>query len=85
MLDIVSKYGIEDPVETKDRINHNGGVVPPGILEAKSVSQKRMLCIWIHQTPVHDNVPDTAVNAVDSCPEDEQRSQLFAFVVTPQT
>jgi hypothetical protein len=44
-----------------------------------------VLCVWVHQTPVHDNIPDATVDGVDSCPEDEQYTQLLALVMTPQT
>lgn len=78
-------YGVEDPIETKDRIDHYCNVVPPSIFEAQCVSKERMLCVWVHQTPVHDDIPDAAVNGIDGCPEDEQGSQLFDLVDTPQT
>jgi hypothetical protein len=65
-------YGIKDPVEAEDRINHNRSVVPPSIFESKGVSQERVLCVRVHQTPVHDNIPDAAVDSVDGCPEDEK-------------
>jgi hypothetical protein len=85
VLNIVPVYGIEDPVEAEDRVNHDSSVVPPGIFESKSVSQEWMLCVRVHQTPVHDNIPDATVDGVDSCPENEQYTQLMALVMTPQT
>lgn len=78
-------YGVEDPVEAKNGIKHHRNVVPPSIFEAQCVSQERMLCVRVHQTPVHDNIPDAAVDAVDGCPEDEKYSQPFDLVDTPQT
>jgi len=77
--------GVEDPVETDDRIDHYGGIIPPSIFEAQCVSQERMFCVRVHQTPVHDNIPDTNVNGVDGCPKDEQNPQFLTLVMTPQT
>jgi hypothetical protein len=85
VLNIMPVDGVEDPIKTKDRINHDSSVVPPGVFESKSVSQKWMLCVRVHQTPVHDNIPDAAVDGVDGCPEDEKYAQLLALVMTPQT
>jgi hypothetical protein len=44
-----------------------------------------MLCVRVHQTPVHDDIPDAAVDSIDGCPEDEQDPQLLILVMTPQT
>jgi hypothetical protein len=85
VLNIVSVYGVKYPIEAEDGINHDRGVVPPSVFEAESVSQEWMFCVRVHQTPVHDNIPNTAVDGVDSCPEDEQYAQFLVLVVTPQT
>ncbi|KEQ59111.1 uncharacterized protein M437DRAFT_57742 [Aureobasidium melanogenum CBS 110374] len=85
MLHIMPVDGVKDPVEAKNRIKHDRHVVPPGVFEAQCVSQEWMFCVRVHQTPVHDNIPDAAVDAIDGCPEDEQDSQSFDLVDTPQT
>jgi len=72
VLDIMPVYSVEYPVEAEYRINKDRTVVPPSIFEAKSVPQERMLCVRVHQTPVHDNIPDAAVDTIDGCPKDEQ-------------
>jgi hypothetical protein len=85
VLNIMPIDGVEDPIEAENRINHDRSVVPPSVFEAKSITQERMLCVGVHQTPVHDDIPDAAVHCVDGCPEDEQYAQLLALIVTPQT
>lgn len=74
VLNIMPVYGVENPVEAEYGINKDRTVVPPSILEAECVSQEWMLCVRVHQTPVHDNIPNAAVDGVDGCPEDEQGS-----------
>ncbi|KEQ86310.1 hypothetical protein M438DRAFT_269727, partial [Aureobasidium pullulans EXF-150] len=85
VLHVMSIDGVEDPIESNDGINHYGGIIPPSIFEAQCVSQERMFCVRVHQTPVHDNIPDTNVNGVDGCPKDEQNPQFLTLVMTPQT
>ena len=38
VLNVMSIYGVEDPVEAKDGVNHDRSVVPPGVFEAESIS-----------------------------------------------
>jgi hypothetical protein len=72
VLNVMPVYSVKDPVEAEDRINHDRSVVPPSVFEAKGIAQEWMLCVRVHQAPVHDDIPDAAVDSVDGCPEDEQ-------------
>ena len=50
MLELSLEYGVEDPVEPEDGIDHHSGIINPGLLIAKDIAQERVFGVWIAKT-----------------------------------
>lgn len=65
------KDAIDDPAEAQHGIQHQGKIVGPGGLEAAYRTQERLLGVGLEQGPVHDQIPDRDVDAVENTEEVE--------------
>ena len=63
---------VKDPVEANDRVDNHRNVVGPRAFVGKCLAQKFVLCVRIQQTPIHDDIPEAAVDSINGSAEDEE-------------
>ena len=50
MLEFALEYGVEDPVEPENGVNHHSGIINPGVFVAKNIAQETVFGVWIAKT-----------------------------------
>ena len=72
MLKLGCEDGVEYPVEAEDGVDEHSEVVKTGVFVAKDLTEEGVLGIWVEKTPIHTEIPDGAVDGVDSGADNEQ-------------
>jgi hypothetical protein len=80
VLDLERLNGIYDPVEAKNGIDTHCSVVDPNLLISKHLAEKRVLGVRLAERPVHDDVPEAAIQGIYNGEQDED-SAISACLV----
>lgn len=80
MLNIVCVDGVEYPVEAEDGINYHGYVVDPDRFEGEVVPEEAVLGVGVEETPIHNQIPNTAIDCIDSSTKNKKCSQVRRLI-----
>jgi len=66
VLRVVREDGVQDPRETQQRVEEHDGVVDPDRTQRRNIAEQPTASVGLQQREIHEEVPNGAVDGVDS-------------------
>jgi len=85
VLDVGRVDGIEDPVEAQDGVEDHGEVVVVWVFVGADVAEEAFAGVWLEEGPIHEEIPDRAINCIDGGEGREERQHAVVSVDPIQT